>query len=418
VSDPLSAVRTQIDRAVDALDVDATVRDRLRDPDRIVEVTLPLTRDDGSVDHLRGYRVRHDDALGPGKGGVRFHPAVSAGECAGLAGWMTLKCALLDLPFGGAKGGVAVDPSDLSPAERERLVRRYATAVAPVVGPDRDVPAPDLGTDAREMAWFADTYETVVGHAGPGVVTGKPPAVGGVEGRAAAPGRSVALATRAACRHLDRPLTEQTVAVQGYGSVGANAARLLDDWGARVVAVSDAGGAIHDPTGLDTDAIPSYRERPDAVTDCAAAGSESATRRSNADLLRLDVDVLLPAAVGGVLDVATADAVRADLIVEGANGPTTPAGDDRLRARGIRVVPDILANAGGVTVSYYEWLQGRNRREWDRERVVGALDRDVASAWRSIVEAADGHDCSWRTAATGVALRRLADAHHARGRWP
>ena len=418
MSDPLSAVRTQIDTAVETLDLDPTVRDRLHDPDRTVEVTLPLSRDDGTVDHFRGYRVRHDDALGPGKGGIRFHPAVSAAECAGLAGWMTLKCALLDLPFGGAKGGVAVDPGGLSGAERERLVRRYTAAVAPVVGPDRDVPAPDLGTDAREMAWVADTYGELVGHASPGVVTGKPPAVGGLAGRAAAPGRSVALVTRAACRYLGRPLSQQTVAVQGYGSVGANAARLLADWGVTVVAVSDAGGAIHDPTGLDTDAVPAYRERPDAVTTCGPARAAHADHLSNDDLLGLDVDVLIPAAVGGVLDAETADAVQAALIVEGANGPTTPAGDRRLRERGVRVVPDILANAGGVTVSYYEWLQGRNRRQWTRERVVDELDRDVQSAWESVVETAETVDCSWRTAATGVALRRLAAAHRARGRWP
>ncbi|MFC5366051.1 Glu/Leu/Phe/Val family dehydrogenase [Salinirubrum litoreum] len=418
MSDPLAAVRTQIDRAVETLDIDPTVRDRLHDPDRIVQVTLPLTRDDGTVDHLWGYRVRHDDALGPGKGGLRFHPAVSADECAGLAGWMTLKCALLDLPFGGAKGGVAVDPGDLSVGERERLVRRYTAAVASVVGPDRDVPAPDLGTDAREMAWVADTYGELVGRASPGVVTGKPPALGGVEGRASAPGRSVALVTRAACRSLGRPLTTQTVAVQGYGSVGANAARLLSDWGATVVAVSDAGGAIHDPTGLDTDEIPSYRERPDAVTDCEAAEADEVAHLSNADLLGLDVDVLIPAAVGGVLDSETAEAVRADLLVEGANGPTTPAGDERLRERGLRVVPDVLANAGGVTVSYYEWLQGRNRRAWDRGRVLDRLDADVTEAWESVVETAETYDCSWRTAATGVALRRLAEAHQARGRWP
>ncbi|WP_435124529.1 Glu/Leu/Phe/Val dehydrogenase dimerization domain-containing protein [Halobaculum sp. D14] len=406
MSDAASAARRQLDRAARHVDVDPAVLRGLRRPDRVFETTVPLERDDGRIEHLPAFRAQHDDARGPYKGGIRFHPAVDRGECVGLATWMTWKCAIAGVPFGGGKGGVAVDAGGLSAAESERLTRAVADAFAPVVGPDRDVPAPDVGTTAREMGWFADQYADPYE---PAVVTGKPPVAGGSEGRASAPGRSTALATRHALRERGRSVDGARVAVQGYGAVGANAARLLDDWGADVVAVSDAGGGVFDPHGLDAHAVPSFAERPTAVTD------HDADRISNADLLRLDVDVLIPAALGGVITDDVAEAVRADVVVEGANGPTTPDADDVLAERGVAVVPDVLANSGGVTVSYFEWVQNRTRNYWSRERVVDELDERLRTAFDAVHARAEADDLRYREAAGALALERVAAARQARG---
>jgi len=325
---------------------------------------------------------------------------------------MTWKSAVLDLPFGGAKGGIVVDPKELSADENERLTRRFAQEIRDVIGPNRDILAPDMGTDAQTMAWIMDAYSMQQSETTPGVVTGKPPVVGGSYGREEAPGRSVAIVTREICDHYDRSLSETTVAVQGFGSVGANAARLLDGWGATVVAVSDVNGAIHDPNGLDIHAIPTHEEEPEAVT----AGVDDVL--PNADLLELDVDVLIPAAIGNVLTEANAGDVQADIVVEGANGPTTTAADEIFEEREIPVVPDILANAGGVTVSYFEWLQDINRRAWSHEEVNEELEAEMLTAWEDVRSAFDDHDATWRDAAYIVALRRLAEAHEARGLWP
>jgi glutamate dehydrogenase (NAD(P)+) len=319
----------------------------------------------------------------------------------------------MDLPFGGAKGGIAVDPKALSDAERERLTRRFAEEIRDVIGPNRDIPAPDMGTDPQTMAWLMDAYSMQQGETVPGVVTGKPPVVGGSEGREAAPGRSVAIVTREVVDYYGRDLTDTTVAIQGYGSVGANAARQLDDWGVTVVAVSDVEGAIYDPAGLDPASIPSHDEEPGAVTRQDVP--ESLT---NAELLELDVDVLVPAAVGNVLTADNAHAVDADIVVEGANGPITAAADEILEERGIPVIPDIIANAGGVTVSYFEWLQDINRRSWSLERVNDELETEMLAAWRDICDAYEARDVTWRDATYIVALSRVAEAHEARGLWP
>ncbi|KDS92281.1 amino acid dehydrogenase [Halorubrum saccharovorum] len=410
---PLETARRQLRAAADRTDVDDGVIERLNRPTRVVEVSIPLERDDGSVDVFTGYRAQHDDVRGPYKGGLRYHPEVTADECVGLAMWMTWKCAVMDIPFGGGKGGIVVDPKDLSADEKERLTRRFAEEIRDEVGPSRDIPAPDMGTDAQTMAWFMDAYSMQEGETIPGVVTGKPPVIGGSFGREEAPGRSVAIVAREAVEYYDESLDDVSIAVQGYGSVGANAARLLDKWGADVVAVSDVNGGLYEPEGLQTQDVPSHKEEPEGVTR-----HEGSHTVSNEELLELDVDVLIPAAIGNVITADNADRIQADIIVEGANGPTTSTADTILHERGKRVIPDILANAGGVTVSYFEWLQDINRRTWSEERVNDELESAMLDAWTDVKAEVDARDLNWRDAAYVVALNRIGDAKEARGLWP
>jgi glutamate dehydrogenase (NAD(P)+) len=409
----LATARRQLERAAAHVDVDGGVVERLKHPTKVHQVSVPLRCDDGSLEVFTGYRAQHADVRGPYKGGLRYHPAVDAEECVGLSMWMTWKCAVMDLPFGGGKGGIAVDPKELSETEKERLTRRFAEELRDVVGPKQDVPAPDMGTDPQTMAWFMDAYSMQEGETMPGVVTGKPPVIGGSYGREEAPGRSVAIVAREAIDYYDREMEETTVAVQGFGSVGAPAARLLDDWGATVVAVSDVDGAIHDPEGLDTDDVQDHDERPGMVS-----GYDAPETLTNAELLELDVDVLIPAAVGNVLTADNANEVRADVIVKGANGPTTTAADAVFEERGVPVVLDILANAGGVTVSYFEWLQDINRRQWSLERVHEELEAEMLDAWEAVQWEVDRRDLSWRDAAYVVALSRIGEAKSTRGLWP
>jgi len=413
-----SAVETataQLEDAFTHLEVEERTKQELLEPHKVHRVSVPLDRDDGSTEVLVGYRAQHNNVRGPYKGGLRYAPNVAVEECIGLSIWMTLKCAVMDLPYGGGKGGIAVDPSGLSDAEHERLTRRFAQEIHEVVGPMRDVVAPDLGTSAQTMAWFMDAYSKAEDETSPGVATGKPPAIGGSYGRAEAPGRSVAIVTREACEYYDLPLSGATVAVQGFGSVGANAALALAKWGADVVAVSDVDGAIYDPDGLDVRAVVDAGDAPGLVGDYDAP-----TRLGNDELLELDVDVLVPAAVGNVVTADNADAVEATMVVEGANGPTSTEGDAVLRERGVPVLPDVLANAGGVTASYFEWLQDINRRSWSRERVREELETEMTTAWSDVREAYEAHRgddeaFTWREAAHVVALRRVADAHQVRG---
>lgn len=409
----LATARRQLERAAPHVDVGSGIVERLKHPTRIQRVSIPLRRDDGSLVVFSGFRAQHDDVRGPYKGGIRYHPEVNAHECIGLSMWMTWKCAVMDLPFGGGKGGIAVDPKELSEDETERLTRRFAEELRDIVGPKQDVPAPDMGTAPQTMAWFMDAYSMQQGETTPGVVTGKPPVIGGSHGREGAPGRSVAFITREAMDYYDRDIEETTVAVQGFGSVGANAARLLDDWGASVVAVSDVDGAIYDPEGLNTREVEGHDERPGMVS-----GYDAPEQLSNAKLLELDVDVLIPAAVGNVLTGDNADSVCADLIVEGANGPTTFAADTVFEKRGIPVIPDILANAGGVTVSYFEWLQDINRRQWSLDHVHEELEDEMLKAWAAVRRIVDERGVTWRDAAYVVALSRIAKAKETRGLWP
>lgn len=415
VAPALEIALTQLDRAADHTDVDKNVLHRLQYPTRVVEVSVPVEMDDGSVEIFTGYRAQHDDVRGPYKGGLRYNPHVTRDECVGLSMWMTWKCALMDLPFGGAKGGVRVNEKRLSETEKERLTRRFTHEISDSIGPMKDVPAPDMGTDPQTMAWIMDSYSMDKGDTIPGVVTGKPHVIGGSYGREEAPGASVAIATREALQYYDIPLDSVTVAVQGYGSVGANAARKLDSWGAHIVAVSDVNGAVYNPDGLPVTDIPSHDEEPEAVTTFTG---DNISIIENDELLTLDVDVLIPAALGNVLTEANADDVAANMIVEGANGPTTPAADSIFVEREIPVIPDILANAGGVTVSYFEWLQDINRRKWSEQTVADELESEIVAAWDELVTVAEEKQIPWREAAYVTALSRVSEAKDLRGLWP
>jgi len=410
---PIETARHQLERAAQHLDLSEGLLEQLRHPSKTVEVSVPIRRTDGTVEVFNGYRVQHFEVRGPYKGGMRYHPSVSAEECTALAMLMTWKCAVMDLPFGGAKGGIVVDPSELNAQETEQLTRRFAEELREVVGPTKDIPAPDMGTDEQTVAWFMDAYSMQEGETVPGIVTGKPTAVGGTRGREAAPGRSVAIVAREALDYYDATIEGATVAVQGFGAVGANAARLLDSWGGSVVAVSDVDGGIYDESGLDVSSIPADGDDHGRIQDVDAP-----RRISNAELLELDVDVLIPAAVGNVLTGDNAADVQANIIVEGANGPTTTAADAVFEERGIPVIPDILANAGGVTASYFEWLQHINRRSWSREEVNEELEAEMLDAWDALRREVEDRGVTWRTAAYIVALSRIGDAMNARGLWP
>ncbi|WP_330633368.1 glutamate dehydrogenase GdhB [Halocatena halophila] len=409
----LETARRQLQHAFDHLDIDQNIVERLKHPKKVHEVTVPIERENGDVEVYTGYRAQHDSVRGPFKGGIRYHPDVTREECVGLGMLMTWKCAVMDLPFGGAKGGIAVNPKDLSTEEKEQLTRRFTDEIRSVIGPTKDIPAPDMGTDPQTMAWLMDAYSMQEGETIPGVVTGKPPIVGGSKGRDSAPGRSVAIITREAIEYYDKHSHETSVAVQGFGSVGSNAAKLLDDWGMNVVAVSDVNGGIYDATGLDTHSIPAHHEEPEAVMTHGAP--ETVT---NDELLELNVDVVIPAAIGNVLTVDNADDIAADIVIEGANGPTTSAASAIFAEREIPVIPDILANAGGVTVSYFEWLQDINRRAWSLDRVHDELEAEMLAAWRDVRKEFDVRDGTWRDAAYIVALSRIAKAHEMRGLWP
>ncbi|WP_225336519.1 glutamate dehydrogenase GdhB [Halomicrobium urmianum] len=408
----VDTARRQLEHAVAHLDVNPNIVERLKHPTAVHEVTVPIRRDDGSLEVFTGYRAHHDSIRGPYKGGLRYHPGVTREECVGLGMWMTWKCAVMDLPFGGAKGGIVVDPKGLSDRELEQLTRRFTHEIRHVIGPNKDIPAPDMGTDAQVMSWIMDAYSIQEAETLPGVVTGKPPVIGGSFGREEAPGHSVAIITREACEYYGKSIEDATVAVQGFGSVGANAARKLDDWGATVVAVSDVNGAAYYPDGLDPHEIPSHDEEPEAVT------RYDDDPISNEELLTLDVDVLVPAAIGDVITEDNADEIQADIVVEGANGPTTFAADSILAERGVQVIPDIVANAGGVTVSYFEWLQDINRRAWSLEEVQSELEAEMKTAWDEVRTEFEDRDVTWRDAAYIVALSRLTEAHTYRGLWP
>ena len=363
---------------------------------------------------IPAYRSQFNGDRGPYKGGIRYHPGVTRDEVIALSGWMTYKCAVVDIPYGGAKGGVVVDPRTYSEPELERLTRAFAVELRPLIGEDRDIPAPDVNTGQREMNWIKDTYETLENTTAPGVITGKSVDSGGSAGRLEATGRSVTLAAREAFAWLGDDLTDATVAIQGYGNAGSVAARLLDARGARVVAVSDSSGARYDPDGLDPDAVVAHKRETGTVADFAAG-----ERLDNEGLLTLDVDLLVPAALENAIDASLAPDVAADVIVEAANGPITPAADEILTDSDVVVVPDILANAGGVTVSYFEWVQNRQRFAWTEARVNDELERVITEAFEGLVEAREEHDLpNYRTAAYVVAIRRVLDAYREGGEWP
>ncbi|WP_144901087.1 Glu/Leu/Phe/Val family dehydrogenase [Halobellus captivus] len=411
---PFESLQEQIDDAAAYLDIETDVLERLKHPERVLEVNLSIELDDGTLRRFEGFRSQFNGDRGPYKGGIRYHPNVSRDEVKALSGWMAYKCAIVDVPFGGGKGGIVVDPDELSDSELERLTRAYATELRPLVGPDRDIPAPDVNTGQREMNWFKDTYETLERTTAPGVITGKAISSGGSEGRVEATGRSTMIAAREVFEYLGRDITEATVAIQGYGNAGSVGARLIEDLGATVVAVSDSSGGVYDADGLDTRAVKAFKNETGTVS-----GYGDAEELTNEELLTLDVDVLVPAALENAIDGDLAADVRADVIVEAANGPLTPRADDVLTDRDVHVVPDILANAGGVTVSYFEWVQNRQRFAWTEERVNDELESVITSAFDELVDAYESKDLpNIRTAAYVVATRRIADAYTEGGNWP
>jgi glutamate dehydrogenase (NAD(P)+) len=412
---PKDIADQQFDVAADRLDLDESTRNVLKNPKNVLQVSLPVERDDGTVEVFTGYRSQYNDARGPFKGGIRYHPDVSEDEVVALSAWMTWKCAVVDLPFGGGKGGIICNTKELSTEEKERLTRRYTSAITPFIGPGKDVPAPDMYTDAQTMAWIMDTYSQITGERSLGVVTGKPVEVGGSRGRNEATSRGVMIVAREAFEAADKTTDDASIAIQGFGNVGKNAGLLADEVlpGSRVVAVSDSSGGIYDEDGLDVEAVAEQKEETGNVTDF-----EGAKEITNEDLLTLDVDLLIPAALEGVITEDNADDIGADVIVEAANGPTHPAADRILHEKGTIVVPDILANAGGVTVSYFEWVQGLYAFQWDLDEVNTKLEKRMQKAFRDVHDIVEDEDVPYRTAAYMLGVGRVSEALDLLGVWP
>ena len=413
VATPLADAHVQLGDAIKILGYDQGMYDMLSVPRRELTVSIPLRRDNGEIEILTGHRVQHNYSRGPAKGGLRYSPDVDLDEVRALAMWMTWKCALVDVPYGGAKGGVRIDPRHYSAAELERVTRRYTSEIMPIIGPAHDIPAPDIGTDEQTMAWMMDTYSASKGHTVLGVVTGKPISLGGSLGRASATSRGVVDIALAALEHCSIDPRSASAAVQGFGKVGRGAARFLAESGVRVVATGDQYGAIQAAGGLDVDALERHVDETGSVV-----GFPGSSPLSNAALLTLDVDLLVPAAVEGVLHADNASDVRARVVVEGANGPTSPEADQILHANGVLVVPDILANAGGVVVSYFEWVQANQAYWWSEAEVDERLAARMRLAWNAVVAYAEDRQLTLRTAATCLAVERVAAAHLLRGLYP
>ncbi len=410
---PFDVVKRQLDLTGELAEVDPDVIEQLKHPRKVIEVSVPVRMDSGEVKVFIGYRVQHNYWRGPYKGGIRYHPIVNLDEVKALAAWMTFKTAVVDIPYGGAKGGVACDPRRLSIGELERLTRRYTVMIADDIGPFRDVPAPDVGTDAQTMAWIMDTYSSIKGYSVPEVVTGKPIPLGGSYGREGATGMGVAICAREAAERIVLSLREATAAIQGYGKVGYSAAESLSVMGVKIIAVTDIGGGVYNPKGLNPSKLKAYERRTGSV-----AGFPEAQPITNEGLFALKCDILVPAALENVLTSLNAEAVDARMVVEGANGPTTSDADDILNEKGTLVVPDILANAGGVTVSYFEWVQNLHRERWPLETVNQRLEDKMVNAFQTVYQLSKEGKESMRTAAYILAVKRLAESYISLGLFP
>jgi len=410
---PWQVAQAQFDLAAERLNLDPGLRKVLREPRRELTVHFPVKMDDGSVQVFTGYRVQHNLGRGPAKGGIRYHQDVSLDEVKALAMWMTWKCAVVGIPYGGGKGGVVVDPKKLSMKELEGLTRRYATEISIIIGPEKDIPAPDVNTNAQTMAWIMDTYSMHVGYTVPGVITGKPIALGGSEGRNEATARGAVYCIVEAAAHLGLDLRTATVAVQGFGNAGSIAARLIRDEGSTVVAVSDSSGGIHNPSGLDIDRVIAWKKEHGTVQ-----GFPGSADISNSELLEIDCDVLIPAALENQITAHNAGKIKARVVAEAANGPTTPEADEILYRNGVFTIPDILCNAGGVTVSYFEWVQDLNRDFWNEAEVNEKLKGIMVKAFRDTLMMSLKESVNMRTAAYLLAVQRVADATAMRGLYP
>ena len=410
---PYEIAIAQFEAAADRLQLDQGMRAILRVPKRELTANFPVRMDDGSVRMFTGYRVQHNINRGPAKGGIRYDANVTLDEVRALAMWMTWKCAVVDIPFGGAKGGVIVDPKGLSRSELERMTRRYATEISLLIGPSSDIPAPDVNTNAQVMAWIMDTYSMHRGYSVPAVVTGKPLAIGGSEGRNEATATGVVSVIKLAVQEMKLPLRDARVAIQGFGNAGAIAAELLHDEGARVVAVSDRKGASYDERGLDIPKLVRYKQETGSVV-----GFPGSQRLQVHELLEAPCDILIPAATEGQLTGSNAGRVQARLIAEAANGPTTPEADRIFFERGVQVIPDILANAGGVTVSYFEWVQDLQSFFWTQDEISEKLHHIIERAYSEVTRLAHDEQIDMRTAANMVAIKRVAEATQLRGIYP
>lgn len=411
--DPWEMARSQLRRVADLIDLDENMLNVLSECKKAVAVSIPTRMDDGSVKVFQGFRVNHNIARGPSKGGLRYHPDVTLEETKALAMWMTWKCALMGLPFGGAKGGVVCDPKTMSAAELEGMTRRFTTEIINQIGPEIDIPAPDVGTSPREMAWIFDTYSMHKGYSVLGVVTGKPLTVGGSLGRVEATARGAAFTIREALRRREQPIEGRRVAIQGFGNVGRNLALILGGEGAQIVALSDSSGGIHNAGGIDVAAAIEHKDENGTL-----GGAPDTEAISNDDLVLLDCDVLAPCALEHSLSAENADRVKAGIVVEGANGPVTPDADRILEERGVLVLPDVLANAGGVVVSYFEWVQGLQEYFWEESEVNGKLNEIVTRAFAETWELHQSRSISMREAAYAIAVGRVAEATTTRGLYP
>jgi len=410
---PYQSAIKQLEIVEEILGLDPSVTVRLKYPRREIIVSVPVRMDNGEIKVFTGYRVQHCHARGPFKGGIRYHPKVDQDEIKALAMWMTWKCAVVDIPYGGAKGGVAVDTKKLSKGEIERLTRRYTAMLLDDIGPYKDVPAPDMYTDAQTMAWIMDTYSQFKGHMVPEVVTGKPIELGGSEGRREATGRGAAICAREAAKQLGMNMKGLTVAVQGFGNVGQWAAKILEEMGCKIIALSDSTCGIYNPKGFDVKAVMEHKERTGKLR-----GFSPSEEITNEELLQLECDILVPAAMENVITEANASKIRAKIISEGANGPSTPKAREILYQQGIHVIPDILANAGGVTVSYFEWLQNLHREHWSEDFVNQKLENHMVKAYHDVLKTAQQYRVDMATGAYILGIKRVIDAQERLGLFP
>ncbi len=412
---PYENVRKVMDEAVKLGGLSTDMYEMIRNPQRELKVYLPIRMDDGTIKVFEGYRVQHSNIRGPFKGGIRFHPNTDLNEVKALATWMSLKCAVVNIPYGGAKGGITVDPSKLSKNELMRLTRRYTFAIESIIGPDKDIPAPDVNTNAQTMAWVLDTYSMLNGKPCPGVCTGKPLELGGSKGRPSATGRGVVISTKLLLAEHGKNLSGTRIAIQGFGNVGANTARIAYHRGAVIVALSDVSGAIRCEKGLDADDISKFVEEGHVLADYKEDGVE---HLSNQELLLTECDVLIPAALENQITAENASRLNCKYIVEAANGPTTAEADEMLEERGIFLIPDIFANSGGVVVSYFEWVQNIQTLTWSREQINEMLEDILTKAFFEMKKIVEEKHCSWRMAAYIVALSRLITANEVKGLFP
>ena len=411
---PFEVALTQLEEASNILNLDKGMLQILSNPKRILTVSIPTKMDDGSIRVFTGFRSQHNDARGPCKGGIRYHPGVTIEEVKALSMWMTWKCAIANIPYGGGKGGIICNPKQMSENELERMTRRFAYLISDIIGPYKDIPAPDVYTGGKEMAWIMDTYSTLKGnYVQPEVITGKPIAIGGSLGRNEATGRGLAYTVREAAKKINIDMKQATIVVQGFGNAGQFASKLVEEQGAKTIAASDSQGAIINKDGIDVDALMKFKKETGTV-----AGFENAKSISNEELLETECTILIPAALENQITKNNADKIKTKIIAEAANGPTTPEADEILFKKDILVIPDVLANGGGVTVSYFEWLQNLRREYWTEEEVNNRLDINITKSFFDVYDTHEKYNVDMRKAATLLAINRVVDAINIRGLWP